>query len=98
MKDMLASLPQYQEMREKVSSLPCSSLPYGRDKMLNDPFPNWPLFTRLRSTRQFSLHLTMAQTCMDMFEEKKLSDIGMVEQVRPILLHLLPSLARTAWN
>ena len=47
MKDMLASLPQYQEMREK-----------------------------------FSLHLSMAQSCMDLFETKKLSDSGMVEQVR----------------
>ncbi|KAL7409093.1 Sec1-like protein [Mrakia frigida] len=45
MKDMLASLPQYQEMREK-----------------------------------FSLHLSMAQSCMDLFETKKLSDTGMVEQ------------------
>ncbi|PPQ62890.1 hypothetical protein CVT24_006288, partial [Panaeolus cyanescens] len=45
MKDMLASLPQYQEQREK-----------------------------------FSLHLSMAQDCMDIFERQKLSDIASVEQ------------------
>ncbi|KAF8906192.1 ras opposite [Gymnopilus junonius] len=45
MKDMLASLPQYQEHREK-----------------------------------FSLHLNMAQDCMEIFEKQKLSDIASVEQ------------------
>ncbi|KAF8317774.1 Sec1-like snare protein [Cantharellus anzutake] len=45
MKDMLASLPQYQEMREK-----------------------------------FSLHLTMAQECMDIFEKRDLKKIANVEQ------------------
>ncbi|KIM44588.1 hypothetical protein M413DRAFT_442556 [Hebeloma cylindrosporum] len=45
MKDMLASLPQYQEQREK-----------------------------------FSLHLSMAQDCMALFEKEKLSDVASVEQ------------------
>ncbi|CDZ98136.1 Vesicle trafficking protein Sec1 [Phaffia rhodozyma] len=45
MKDMLASLPQYTDLREK-----------------------------------YSLHLSMAQTSMDLFEKKRLSDTGMVEQ------------------
>ncbi|KAF9480487.1 Sec1-like snare protein [Pholiota conissans] len=45
MKDMLASLPQYQEQREK-----------------------------------FSLHLSMAQDCMELFEKAKLSDVASVEQ------------------
>jgi len=45
MKDMLASLPQYQEQREK-----------------------------------FSLHLNMAQECMDIFERDKLPVVATVEQ------------------
>ncbi|KAH9975721.1 ras opposite [Lactifluus volemus] len=45
MKDMLASLPQYQEQREK-----------------------------------FSLHLSMAQECMDIFERDKLPVVATVEQ------------------
>ncbi|KAF8141608.1 Sec1-like snare protein [Boletus edulis] len=45
MKDMLASLPQYQEQREK-----------------------------------FSLHLNVAQECMDIFEKAKLSQVANVEQ------------------
>ncbi|KDR80628.1 hypothetical protein GALMADRAFT_240971 [Galerina marginata CBS 339.88] len=45
MKDMLASLPQYQEQREK-----------------------------------FSLHLNMAQDCMELFEKQKLSEVASVEQ------------------
>ncbi|KAI0272325.1 Sec1-like protein [Gloeopeniophorella convolvens] len=45
MKDMLASLPQYQEQREK-----------------------------------FSLHLSMAQECMDIFERDKLPVVASVEQ------------------
>ncbi|ETW79215.1 hypothetical protein HETIRDRAFT_323546 [Heterobasidion irregulare TC 32-1] len=45
MKDMLASLPQYQEQREK-----------------------------------FSLHLNMAQECMDIFERDKLPAVASVEQ------------------
>ncbi|OJA09546.1 hypothetical protein AZE42_01142 [Rhizopogon vesiculosus] len=45
MKDMLASLPQYQEQREK-----------------------------------FSLHLNMAQDCMNLFEKQKLPLVGNVEQ------------------
>ncbi|KAI0251793.1 Sec1-like protein [Lactifluus subvellereus] len=45
MKDMLASLPQYQEQREK-----------------------------------FSLHLSMAQECMDIFEHDKLPVVATVEQ------------------
>ncbi|KAI0306079.1 Sec1-like snare protein [Multifurca ochricompacta] len=45
MKDMLASLPQYQEQREK-----------------------------------FSLHLSMAQDCMDIFERDKLPVVATVEQ------------------
>jgi Sec1 family len=46
MKDMLATLPQFQEQRD-----------------------------------QFSLHLTLAEKCMDIFAQKKLLDIGLIEQV-----------------
>jgi syntaxin-binding protein 1 len=46
MRDMLATLPQFQEMRD-----------------------------------QFSLHLNMAEKCMELFEEKKLLNVGLVEQV-----------------
>jgi Sec1 family len=46
MRDMLAALPQFQEMRD-----------------------------------QFSLHLNMAEKCMDLFEQKKLLEVGLVEQV-----------------
>ncbi|KAG8958292.1 vacuolar sorting protein VPS33/slp1 [Tulasnella sp. 419] len=45
MKDMLASLPQFQEQREK-----------------------------------FSLHINMAQECMDIFAKRKLTDVASVEQ------------------
>lgn len=46
LKDMLASLPQFQTQRE-----------------------------------QFSLHLDMAQECMNIFEKKRLAQVGNVEQV-----------------
>jgi len=46
MRDMLATLPQFQETRD-----------------------------------QFSLHLNIAEKCMEMFEKKKLLDVGLVEQV-----------------
>jgi len=49
MRDMLATLPQFQEMRD-----------------------------------QFSLHLNMAEKCMELFEEKKLLSIGLIEQVPPL--------------
>ncbi|KAI0686679.1 Sec1-like protein [Cytidiella melzeri] len=45
MKDLLANLPQFQEMREK-----------------------------------FSLHLNMAEGCMNIFDTKKLANVAMVEQ------------------
>ena len=35
----------------------------------------------IMSSMQFSLHLTIAQDCMDIFEKQKLSDIASVEQV-----------------
>jgi syntaxin-binding protein 1 len=47
MRDMLANLPQFQEMRD-----------------------------------QFSLHLNLAEKCMETFEQKKLLDVGLIEQVR----------------
>lgn len=46
MRDMLATLPQFQEMRD-----------------------------------QFSLHLNIAEKCMEQFEQKKLLEVGLVEQV-----------------
>lgn len=46
MRDMLASLPQFQEMRD-----------------------------------QFSLHLNVAEKCMEIFEQKNLLGVGLVEQV-----------------
>jgi syntaxin-binding protein 1 len=50
MRDMLANLPQFQEMRD-----------------------------------QFSLHLNLAERCMDLFEQKKLLEVGLIEQVFPII-------------
>lgn len=46
-KDMLAGLPQFQEMKEA-----------------------------------YSLHLTMAQKCMEIFQRHKLPDLATIEQVR----------------
>jgi syntaxin-binding protein 1 len=66
MKDMLASLPQYQEQREKVRE------------------PIWVCAvhrSRLSLNAQFSLHLSMAQECMDIFERDKLPVVATVEQV-----------------
>src|SRR5260221_6075 len=63
MKDMLASLPQYQEQREKV-------------------FISIRIIFSISNTPKFSLHLNMAQNCMDIFEKEKLSELASVEQVR----------------
>jgi hypothetical protein len=46
-----------------------------------------PQFQEMRD--QFSLHLNMAEKCMDLFEQKKLLEVGLVEQV---LLSLTPYL------
>ena len=62
MKDMLASLPQYQEQREKV-------------------FISIRITFSIANTPKFSLHLNMAQNCMDIFEKEKLSELASVEQV-----------------
>ena len=51
MRDMLATLPQFQEMRD-----------------------------------QFSLHLNLAEKCMEQFEAKKLLEVGLVEQVHYIMV------------
>ena len=67
MKDMLASLPQYQEQREKVRR-PNACEPYNTQSSNPKPF-------------QFSLHLSMAQECMDIFERDKLPVVATVEQV-----------------
>lgn len=61
MKDMLASLPQYQEQREKVCI-------HFKDE--------WNTYAL-----QFSLHLSMAQDCMAIFERDKLPVAAAVEQV-----------------
>lgn len=56
-KDMLAGLPQFQEMKQA-----------------------------------YSLHLSMAQECMNIFEQRKLADLASVEQVRkrnPIYFRLI---------
>lgn len=53
MRDMLATLPQFQEMRD-----------------------------------QFSLHLNLAEKCMETFEQKKLLDVGLVEQVCRLLFYI----------
>ena len=64
MKDMLANLPQFQEQREKVSACMVYQSDGGADTV----------------SPQFSLHLTMAQECMDIFERAKLPAIATVEQ------------------
>jgi syntaxin-binding protein 1 len=68
MKDMLASLPQYQEQREKVRRQSAHR----------------PSIASITNTKclQFSLHLSMAQECMDIFERDKLPVVATVEQVR----------------
>ena len=68
MKDMLASLPQFQEQRDKVRD--CVVL-----------CPRCPLLMP-GPCSQFSLHLNMAQECMGIFERDKLPAVANVEQVR----------------
>lgn len=70
MKDMLASLPQYQEQREKVRR---QSAHYSFIGSITNTEP-----------LQFSLHLSMAQECMDIFERDKLPVVATVEQVRQL--------------
>jgi len=48
-----------------------------------------PQFQEMRD--QFSLHLNMAEKCMDMFEQKKLLEVGLVEQVHPSMTLYLTS-------
>ena len=71
MKDLLASLPQFQEQRDKV----------GRAH-----FVFLATCLHLRFYGQFSLHLSMAQECMAIFERDKLPAVANVEQV-PAPLH-----------
>jgi syntaxin-binding protein 1 len=73
MKDMLASLPQYQEQREKV-----------RRQSAIASITNTELL-------QFSLHLSMAQECMDIFERDKLPVVATVEQVRLLNAGFMPA-------
>lgn len=75
MKDMLASLPQYQEQREKVRP------------RIDHPLPQSPILTPL----QFSLHLSMAQECMDIFERDQLPVVAKVEQVRLLNAGFIPA-------
>ncbi|KAK4057754.1 RHO1 GDP-GTP exchange protein 2 [Microbotryomycetes sp. JL221] len=58
MKDMLASLPQLREVKEKLIAYPETDFEI-----------------------QLSLHLTMAEKCMSIFERKKLPLVASVEQV-----------------
>jgi hypothetical protein len=58
MKDMLASLLQYQEQREKV----CRSVSRGTVYRSNLRFGH----------SQFSLHLSMTQECMDIYQQNVL--------------------------
>lgn len=70
MKDMLASLPQLTEAKDKARRTrprACASR------------------SRARSHLQLSLHLSMAQQCMSTFERRKLAEIAHVEQVRMAL-------------
>ncbi len=67
MKDMLASLPQYQEQREKVRRSTARRLSIV---LITGP-----------ERSQFSLHLSMAQECMDIFERDKLPVVATIEQV-----------------
>jgi syntaxin-binding protein 1 len=80
MKDMLASLPQYQEQREKV----CRPIARGVHALITDP-----------ERPQFSLHLSMAQECMDIFERDKLPVVATVEQVCLLDAKVVP--ARSSW-
>ena len=76
MKDMLASLPQYQEQREKVRGQSAHRLSIAS---ITDTEP-----------LQFSLHLSMAQECMDIFERDKLPVVATVEQVRLLSTGFIP--------
>jgi hypothetical protein len=66
MKDMLASLPEFQETRDKVR---LADMPKAQKH---------PMLTR---SCQFSLHLDMAQECMALFEKRKLTQTADIEQV-----------------
>lgn len=67
MKDMLASLPEFQETRDKVrlADMPKAQI--------------YPMLTS--RICQFSLHLDMAQECMALFEKRKLTQTADIEQV-----------------
>ena len=84
MKDMLASLPQYQEQREKVCT-----------QSAHRPFI-FSITNTNTEPLQFSLHLSMAQECMDIFERDKLPVVATVEQVR--LLNAGFKLVRSSWS
>ena len=47
---------------------------------MKDMLANLPQYQEQRE--KFSLHLTMAQQCMDTFERDRLTDIATVEQVQ----------------
>ena len=79
MKDMLASLPQFQEQRDKVRD--CVVLCPRCPLLIPGPC----------SCSQFSLHLNMAQECMAIFERDKLPNVATVEQVSLVALTSVPS-------
>lgn len=55
---------------------------------------NLPQFQEMRD--QFSLHLNLAEKCMDTFEKKKLLEVGLIEQVCPPMLWLTKNCATGA--
>jgi len=67
--DKLSHVPTITDLREKATSL----------NDMRDMLATLPQFQETRD--QFSLHLNMAEKCMEVFEEKKLLDVGLVEQV-----------------
>jgi syntaxin-binding protein 1 len=71
MKDMLASLPHLKESKEKVRYLMTVHLAGG---LMNC------FFSIGCGSSQLSLHLSMAETCMELFEKHQLMNIASVEQ------------------
>jgi hypothetical protein len=68
----------------------------GREKAtslndMRDMLANLPEFQETRD--RFSLHLNLAEKCMDIFAQKKLLEVGLVEQVTlPLRSEINPEL------
>jgi len=64
-------------MKDMLANLP--QYQEQREKVFIQGISSFPLL--ISNTPKFSLHLNMAQDCMDIFEKEKLSELASVEQV-----------------